>query len=1204
MKRYILCIALTLTGLMGFTTDAWAKKAKKPKPQAYFVHVDPSVHAGEVWKVKIDILDAQPGETFTYHWQSGFSSDNKWHHLEDNAVYSGTHTSEFGFKTKVGATKGWALPFRCKIVGSKSGKFYSNEIMMPDVIPSESGGKARAYIVHIGSSVYAGEVWKVKLDILNAQPGETFTYHWQSGFPQDNTWYHLEDNAVYSGTRTPEFGFKTKVGATKGFPIPFRCKIVGSKSGKFYSTEIMMPDPIPDKDHPTAGKYKEDYPKYISNGVIEVKWWPGEDNATQQKDLRYLVTWRKKPGNTWYESNIYENITSYMITNVDPDAKYEVLVIVSDKTGNRKFYPYKTVSTFSAPTAGKYVAGYPKAISPYGIKLQWEPATDGTTVKPLKYQVQWMKASESYWSMGYRSEEKAGMTKYIIGGLMENTEYLMRVRVVNANGAEAFYRHAVVKTPSVTYFEQPKFKDKRISVVSKRDRAVTLEWKPAQAGWKPKSELRYKVFEKNVWELRWIFLGEVVGKTEYTVTGLVPDTYYRMFATVVNEEGRSTDQTNYAEFRTEKKRDEIRPTFDEGAQVTVDEVTETSITLSWPQGKDNETKNEKMRYTIMVNKRGYANPEGRTYTFTDLEPGSTHKYWVYALDERGNRSKPLFVTVTTKTPAPPDLYPPSVSESGAFGATFKQPTLRSGSGLKQVSVTPAENALKLSWSAAVDDVTPVPELFYEVFVKKSAEAVWPAKPLGTNKLTHTLTGLTPGTEYDVCVTVYDKTGKHTDYPWVLKAKTKPSVVIPHPASVDIAPGVLDLQVSASARLTATVLPENVADKSVTWSSNLPDIALVNPTTGEVTALAVGKAEITATANDKAGGTKKKTIGVNVYEGAMTQRLVTEVRIMPADLTLYEGEEMDYTEDVQPAEADDKELTWTSSDPTVATIAAGGHVKALKAGTTTITATADDGSGAYGQARITVRPKAEAAERKATGIVVDQKKCILKEKATTMLTARVLPVTAADKGFRWSSSDPRVASVNSDGVVTAHLPGGTALIRATADDGGWTDYCVIKVEGTSVQLTPNVFTLEPGESLELQATTQPWDSPMTKSFSSNNLSVAEVDKDGVVKAKAVGDATITVTLSGGQKATCNITVKKGGEGNANELIVDDSNSRVWAADGILYLSTEQPIDVEVFSFSGLLLKKFKASTGTTPVEHLPTGLYVVRVGQQTTKVVIR
>ena len=74
----------------------------------------------------------------------------------------------------------------------------------------------------------------------------------------------------------------------------------------------------------------------------------------------------------------------------------------------------------------------------------------------------------------------------------------------------------------------------------------------------------------------------------------------------------------------------------------------------------------------------------------------------------------------------------------------------------------------------------------------------------------------------------------------------------------IAPGVLDLQVSASARLTATVLPENVADKSVTWSSNLPNIALVNSTTGEVTALAVGKAEITATTNDKAGGMKKKT----------------------------------------------------------------------------------------------------------------------------------------------------------------------------------------------------------------------------------------------------------------------------------------------------------------------------------------------------------
>ena len=128
--------------------------------------------------------------------------------------------------------------------------------------------------------------------------------------------------------------------------------------------------------------------------------------------------------------------------------------------------------------------------------------------------------------------------------------------------------------------------------------------------------------------------------------------------------------------------------------------------------------------------------------------------------------------------------------------------------------------------------------------------------------------------------------------------------------------------------------------------------------------------------------------------------------------------------------------------------------------------------------------------------------------------------------------------------------------------------------------------------------------MTKSWSTNRPGVAEVNKDGKVKAVAEGDAVITVTLSGGQKANCYITVKKGGEGNANELIVDDSNSRVWAADGILYVSTEQLIDVEVFNFSGLLLKKFKASTGTTPVEHLPAGFYAVRIGQQTTKVVIR
>ena len=485
----------------------------------------------------------------------------------------------------------------------------------------------------------------------------------------------------------------------------------------------------------------------------------------------------------------------------------------------------------------------------------------------------------------------------------------------------------------------------------------------------------------------------------------------------------------------------------------------------------------------------------------------------------------------------------------------------------------------------------------------------PGTRLGKNVLKHTCTGLLPDTEYDICVTVYDEAANGADYTWALKTKTKASVKTVHPASVTIAPASFDLEVGNKAMPTATVLPINAADKTVTWSSNNTAVASVDPATGEVTALAPGKAEITATANDKTDGTKWNAIEVRVKAKA-TPKLVTDVAVMPAAHILNVGDIFYYTGIVQPDDATDNGLIWTSSDPTVATITStGGFVDALQAGTVTITATAKDGSGRYGTGTLTIKNPSTAGAAtsvvKATGIVVDQPSITLAEGGTATLSARILPSDATNKGYTWSSSDPEVASVSNDGVVTAHRAGGSALITATADDGGWTDFCAIHIKGTSVMLAPSAFTLEPGESLELKATTDPWDSPMTKSFSSNRPSVAQVDKGGMVKAVAEGEAIITVTLSGGQKATCRISVQKSGTiPDANETIVDQSAARAWTANGTLYIVTDKPADVEVLNFSGLRLKKLRAPAGTTTVSHLPQGLYIVRVGERTTKVMVK
>ena len=820
------------------------------------------------------------------------------------------------------------------------------------------------------------------------------------------------------------------------------------------------------------------------------------------------------------------------------------------------------------------------------IALSWKRASDNKTLPGnLRYQVRWKRTSDKSWKYSH-SEDKMpkDMTSYTIEDLTPKTKYDVDVKVCDGAGNASYYGKKTVQTKETV----PKLvlKDKTLTVTGKTDHSVSLQWHAATYGTRPHSEIKYSIVYRLKGEETWKHSTLLYGETEHTVTGLMADTEYEFWVLVFHKSMDITlVYTDKAEARTDKLVDKTPPAFPEGARVKVDKVTETTVKISWPKATDDQTPQNKIQYAVYKNgKHDYSAADNDPRTCTHLTQDTKYDFEVYAVDKAGNWSKPIRTTVTTKKKVEPDKEPPYFPNG------------------QELSVTATETSLKVSWPAAADKVTATNNLLYAVNFSPSDEWVWPKTSLGKNVLSHTFNGLQPDTEYDISVTVCDEAANSADYKWKMQVKTKASDKTVHPASVSIAPTSLDLEAGNKATLTATVLPADAKDKTVTWSSNLPAIVSVDAVTGEVTALAPGKAEITATANDKADGTKSETIEVRV-KAKKVRKLVTDVSVMPAVHTMVEGDIFYYSGIVEPEDADEKALTWTSSDPTVATVSkGGGFINALKAGTTTITATANDGSGKYGQSTLTV--KTPILVIAATGIVVDQTDISLYEGGTATLTARVLPADAASKGFTWSSSDPTVASVSSDGVVTAHLPGGTALITATADDGGWTDFCTVRVKGTSVKITPSAFRLGLGESLELTATTEPWDSPMTKSWSTNRPGVAEVNKEGVVKAVAEGDAVITVTLSGGQKANCYITVKKGGEGNANELIVDDSNSRVWAADGILYVSTEQLIDVEVFNFSGLLLKKFKASTGTTPVEHLPAGFYAVRIGQQTTKVVIR
>jgi len=166
-------------------------------------------------------------------------------------------------------------------------------------------------------------------------------------------------------------------------------------------------------------------------------------------------------------------------------------------------------------------------------------------------------------------------------------------------------------------------------------------------------------------------------------------------------------------------------------------------------------------------------------------------------------------------------------------------------------------------------------------------------------------------------------------------------------SITLSSSSLTVTEGDEAMLTATILPTNATDNSVTWSSSDESIATVSDE-GVVSAKSAGSATITVTANDGSG--VKATCDVTVEAKTI---YVTNISIDYYQLTMTEGDEETLIATVTPSDAMNTSVTWSSSDESVATVSNIGVVTAVSAGTATITATADDGSDVKGTCYVTV-----------------------------------------------------------------------------------------------------------------------------------------------------------------------------------------------------------------------------------------------------------
>ena len=319
----------------------------------------------------------------------------------------------------------------------------------------------------------------------------------------------------------------------------------------------------------------------------------------------------------------------------------------------------------------------------------------------------------------------------------------------------------------------------------------------------------------------------------------------------------------------------------------------------------------------------------------------------------------------------------------------------------------------------------------------------------------------------------------------------------------------------SQTLTATISPSNAENQKVLWSSSNSSVATVKE--GVVTAIKPGSATITVKSDD--GGktaTCEVTVNAKVYP-------VTSIVLDKTSHEMTEGDEFTLTATINPSNATNKNVSWKSSNTSVATVS-NGKVTAVKAGSATITVTTEDGS-KTATCEVTVNAKVYPV----TSVSLSKSSATLTEGESLTLTATVNPSNATNKNVGWKSSNTSVATV-SNGKVTA-VKAGSATITVTTEDGSKTATCEVTVNAkvypvTGVSLNQTSVSLTEGDDFDLTATVYPSNATNKKvTWSSSDTSVASV-KNGMVVAIKPGTAIITVTTEDGNKtATCEIIVSE-------------------------------------------------------------------------------
>ena len=156
--------------------------------------------------------------------------------------------------------------------------------------------------------------------------------------------------------------------------------------------------------------------------------------------------------------------------------------------------------------------------------------------------------------------------------------------------------------------------------------------------------------------------------------------------------------------------------------------------------------------------------------------------------------------------------------------------------------------------------------------------------------------------------------------------------------VSIVPESVELEIGGSYRLTAVIVPEDATNKNVAWSSSDENIVDVDGE-GMLSGIAEGEADITVKTED---GEFTATCKVTVSPLPVETIDVTGVTLTPESVEIEEGGTFVLHAEVMPEDATNKNITWSSSDESIAEVGDDGIIKGVAAGNADITVTTEDG----------------------------------------------------------------------------------------------------------------------------------------------------------------------------------------------------------------------------------------------------------------------